>query len=99
MTLRITSFICFAPPPKYSAASLFDLELLMLSSLLEERTGRMEEEGIWREGSEVLTKIFRSRTELRLETKKQNFEFDAGGEREPLELLVIKEEMREKKMV
>jgi len=40
-----------------------------------------------REGSDMLTEIFRSRTELRLETKKENFEFDAGGEREPSELL------------
>jgi len=35
----------------------------------------------------VISKIFRSRTELRLKNLEKNFEFNAGGEGKPVELV------------
>jgi len=38
----------------------------------------------------VITKVFRSRTELRLQDEEKNFEFNAGGEGKPMKLLCHK---------
>jgi len=38
----------------------------------------------------VITKVFRSRTELRLENPEKNFEFKAGIEGKPMKLLCHK---------
>jgi len=44
----------------------------------------------------VITKVFRSRTKLRLKNQKKNFEFNAGCKGKPMKLLchkALKEEM------
>src|SRR6218665_3308189 len=37
--------------------------------------------------SDLIAKVFISRTELRLKNKEQNLKFDAGGEERPMKLL------------
>jgi len=49
-------------------------------------------------GSDLITKIFRSRTELRLKNEEKNFELNAYGEGKPMELLCNKRgDAREKR--
>ncbi len=56
--------------------------------------GRAEtaERGSRDRGSDVITKVFTCRctTKLRLKNEKKNFEFNAGGEGKPMELLCHK---------
>ncbi len=54
--------------------------------------GRAEraERGSRDRGSDVIAKVFRSRTELRLKNEEKNFEFNAGGEGKPMKLLCHK---------
>jgi len=40
--------------------------------------------------SDVIAKVFRSRTELRLKNKENNFELNTGGEGKPMKLLCHK---------
>src|SRR6218665_1126992 len=51
--------------------------------------GRAEtaERGRRDRGSDVIAKVFKSRTKLRLKNQKRNFEFNAGGEEKPMKLL------------
>src|SRR6218665_1558223 len=61
--------------------------------------GRAEKAGRGRRDrrSDVISKVFRSRTELRLKNEENNFELNAGGEGKPMKLLCNKKEMREKR--
>ena len=44
------------------------------------------ERGGREKGSDVITKVFRSRTKLRLENKEKNFKFNAGSEGKSIKL-------------
>jgi len=46
----------------------------------------MAERGSRDRGSDVIAKVFRSRTELRLKNEEKNFEFNAGGEGKSMKL-------------
>jgi len=54
--------------------------------------GRPEraERGSRDRGSDVIAKVFRSRTELRLKNEEKNFELNADGEGKPMKLLCHK---------
>ena len=50
----------------------------------------LAERGSRNRRSDLIAKVFRSRTELRLKNKEKNFELDVGGEGKPMKLLCHK---------